>query len=87
MEEVDSDAEINVDEVDTSDSSESDSSLTKPTDEGVTKRVKKAHHTSAHTSSTYHCVYCNHTFKSHYCYQVNLATSDQPLKSVWIVIK
>lgn len=27
------------------------------------------------TSRTYHCVYCNHTFKSHYCYQVNSGCS------------
>ncbi|XP_045128323.1 hypermethylated in cancer 1 protein-like [Portunus trituberculatus] len=30
-------------------------------------------------SRTYHCVYCNHTFKSHYCYQVSTMRTHTPI--------
>ncbi|KAK8720236.1 hypothetical protein OTU49_013494 [Cherax quadricarinatus] len=31
------------------------------------------------TSRTYHCVYCNHTFKSHYCYQKHMRRHINPI--------
>ncbi|XP_050711237.1 mucin-5AC-like [Eriocheir sinensis] len=30
-------------------------------------------------SRTYHCVYCNHTFKSHYCYQKHMRRHINPI--------
>ncbi|XP_068206983.1 B-cell CLL/lymphoma 6 member B protein [Palaemon carinicauda] len=32
-----------------------------------------------HTGRTYHCVYCNHTFKSHYCYQKHMRRHINPI--------
>ncbi|XP_045598935.1 zinc finger and BTB domain-containing protein 8A.1-A [Procambarus clarkii] len=34
---------------------------------------------SNHISRTYHCVYCNHTFKSHYCYQKHMRRHINPI--------
>ncbi|XP_066951242.1 zinc finger and BTB domain-containing protein 44-like [Macrobrachium rosenbergii] len=32
-----------------------------------------------HAGRTYHCVYCNHTFKSHYCYQKHMRRHINPI--------
>ncbi|KAK3849858.1 hypothetical protein Pcinc_043405 [Petrolisthes cinctipes] len=34
---------------------------------------------SNQSSRTYHCVYCNHTFKSHYCYQKHMRRHINPI--------
>lgn len=61
---MDSDAEIVVDDVDTEESGGSE-----------LRKVPAATHLPRCTTATYHCVYCNHTFKSHYCYQVSHANN------------
>ncbi|KAK4287765.1 hypothetical protein Pmani_039170 [Petrolisthes manimaculis] len=34
---------------------------------------------SNQSTRTYHCVYCNHTFKSHYCYQKHMRRHINPI--------
>ena len=70
--------EINVDEVDSADDASSDDrDKTTHRDDACAKLSSSASivirtNKPNATTATYHCIYCNHSFKSHYCYQVRI---------------
>ena len=54
------DTEINVDEIDSTDEKDTCPGPSSGGTGGMSPQCR-----------SYHCIYCNNTFKSHYCYQVS----------------